>query len=488
MGALLSMLKLDGWVNAVTGLGSALYDKTKAALFRRRAQLPDPYLEALYEDDPLARRICELRPDEMMRPGFTLSLGDLENAIDVQAEVLAQLADLQAVPILKSAMVWESVFGGSAVLISVDDGASEPSEPLVPETVRAVTGLTLLDKPRMFARQWYLETSLKAGQVELWEVTPLGGGMPIVIHESRLLLFPGGRVTAQRRLELQGWGQSLLQGVHDVLSEANMSWNALSYMLQSANQDVWYMQGVMNALQSNDDTANEYFNARFLLAQRKMGVNRAITLDSEGEKFERHPSTFTGVPESMELICLRLAAVTGYPMTKLFGMSPAGMNATGESDMRNWYDSVAAKRAESPQPQLEKLIGLILASSEGPTKGAEIDSWDIKWNPFERMTEIETATLRKTVAETDQIYIDKQVLLPEEIAVNRFRPEGWSGETDIDQEAHEAMLKAELDRAKDEAKNPPEPPPVDPNAIPPDPNDPNAPKPPAPKPGDDGNQ
>jgi len=30
------------------------------------------------------------------------------------------------------------------------------------------------------------------------------------------------------------------------------------------------------------------------------------------------------------------------PMTRLLGQSPAGMNATGDGDMRNYYDRIEA--------------------------------------------------------------------------------------------------------------------------------------------------
>ena len=47
--------------------------------------------------------------------------------------------------------------------------------------------------------------------------------------------------------------------------------------------------------------------------------------------------SFTGFDHVTEAAQLNLSAKTHIPMTKLFGRSPAGMNATGESDLQNYF-------------------------------------------------------------------------------------------------------------------------------------------------------
>lgn len=482
-----ALLRLDGWANDITGLGTAALDKTVAALFARRAtQYGDQYFADLYDEDALARRICDKVPDEMTRAGYTLRMGDAANAQQLSTDVADKLKRLDAVARIKDGMVWERVFGGTAVLIGADDGESDPSKPLNENKLQAITHLTVIDKPRIFARRWYPVTDPKAGQPETWTIVPLSGpeGNPqIEVHETRLLLFTGGRVTHQRRLELVGWGHGVLRACHDVLRDYNMSWQAITHMLQSANQDVWYMSGLKNALTGGTDAMREYFAARFSMAQMRMGPNRAVTLDSAGEKFERHSSTLTGVPETMQQVCLRLSASTDMPMTVLFGMSPAGLNATGASDLKIWNSAVAAMQIERLQPPLERLIRLILLSKNGPTKGKEPKGWSIKFNELAVLSDVEQAEVRNKQSDTDVKYVAAQVLLPEEVAQNRFRPEGWSAETTIDLDARQSILDAELERAVENAIEPPEPPPVVP-AVVPAVVDPNAPPVVAPKPGD----
>jgi phage-related protein (TIGR01555 family) len=444
-----ALLRLDGWENAVTGLGTAL-DKTVAALFSRNgaAAYGDEYFGQLYEDDPLARRICEKIPDEMLRAGFDLLMGDADNAQQLATSVRDALKDLHAIARVKDALVWERVHGGGAVFIGAEDGVGDSALPLDEERLQAITHLTVIDKPTMVAKTWYGPAERGAGRPATWEITPVdaGGSGPIEVHESRLLLFPGGRVTHKRRIELRGWGQSTLRAIHDALRDYNMSWAGVSHMLQSANQDVWYMDGLKNALASGSAGMREFFSARFAMAQQKMGPNHAIALDSEREKFERHPSTLTGIPETLQQVCLRMSAISDMPLTVLFGMSPAGMNATGESDLQIWHSAVGAMQGEKLQPALERLIRLLMISDKGPTGGEEIEGWSIRFRALRTLSEIEQADLRAKQAGTDKLYVDMTALLPEEVATNRFRPEGFSTATSIDLDVRKQIMAAELQR------------------------------------------
>jgi uncharacterized protein len=356
------------------------------------------------------------------------------------------------------------------VFLGIDDGQTNPALPLDEANIRAITHLAAVDKSRLDAHTWYPGDHPKAGWPETYWLRPLDGNTQrpqIIIHESRLIIFGGGRVTHRKRVELQGWGHSTLESVHEILADYNMSWRGLTHMLQSANQDVWKFKGFLAAMASGTAAMKEYFAGRMRMSTMSMGPNRPVILDSDGEGYERHASQFTGVPETIREMCQRVAAACDMPMTILFGMSPAGLNATGESDLQWWYESVTAMQHERLEPKLRRLITLLMLAKEGPTQGRRIENWAIKFKPLKQMTLLEVSTLRKTVAETDHIYITDQVVLPEEIALARHRPEGWSMDTKIDLDARKKILDAELERAIDEAENPPEPPPGQPGAPPP---------------------
>lgn len=146
---------------------------------------------------------------------------------------------------------------------------------------------------------------------------------------------------------------------------------------------------------------------------------RSMYLDNE-EEFVRDNISFAGVPEILHILFMLISADTGYPMTRLFGMSPAGMNATGESDMNNYYDMVRSLQVSELQPVLLRLVRIISL-----WKG--IEEPYIKFRPLETMNEKEEADLEKQKADREKVeadtykaYIDAGVLEPYEVRFLKY--------------------------------------------------------------------
>jgi uncharacterized protein len=127
---------------------------------------------------------------------------------------------------------------------------------------------------------------------------------------------------------------------------------------------------------------------------------------------------------------LRLAAAARMPVSLLMGQAPAGMNATGESDTRFFYDHVCAEQ-EALKPKLEGLVKILA--------GDEDIRVSIDFPALWQMTDREKAELRRMEAETDRIYLQEGVLLPEEVAIKRFS----SGDFTIDVKERAELAQSE---------------------------------------------
>ena len=141
-------------------------------------------------------------------------------------------------------------------------------------------------------------------------------------------------------------------------------------------------------------------------------VYHSVLLDTE-ETFERDTLSFGGVSDVMYQFMMMTSAATGYPMTKLFGISPGGMNSTGESDMYQYYDMVKAKQESDLMPILDRLVKII-------SEWQRIPEPEIVFNPLEQMTEKEQAELEEKKANTEyrkmetyQGYIDMGIMSPD---------------------------------------------------------------------------
>jgi phage-related protein (TIGR01555 family) len=194
-----------------------------------------------------------------------------------------------------------------------------------------------------------------------------------------------------------------------------------------------------------------------------------MVLDGE-ESFEKLSTNIAGLSEMLDRFMLSVCSVTGIPATLLFGRAPAGLNATGDADTRNYYDMIKQYQEMKLKPILEKLTYYLMRSIDGPFKGQEPEHWSIQFAPLWQNTEEQEAVMRHTVAETDAIYIDRGVLDPAEVAISRFGGDRWSMNTIIDTKAREGgydpneIADLEYQKEKEIQEMPPEPS-IGPNSL-----------------------
>jgi uncharacterized protein len=417
----------DSWLNAWTGVGTQ--NQRTSFGFVRDARLPDEVLSDIYHGDSFGARICDAIPYHSLRQGFEVTTGDA--GLDV--ELAEKLKTLKVQQRFIEAWTWARVFGGAALLIGADDGR-DPTEPLDPSAVRSVGYLTVVTKRELFPSQWYNDPlTTNFGEPSVYRVSRSGGTTVDTreIHATRIIRFDGALTERQRRRENSDWSDSVLQRVYDKLQQFNGAFAATANLLQDASQGIFKINGLYDAMASD---ADDRFKNRMLAMDMMRGIFRAIMVDKDGEDYTRVAAQMAGVPDVMDKFLLLLAGASNHPVTVLFGQAPAGLNATGESDTRNWYDQLQSERSNTAQPRLERLCGLLVGNRVKVT---------IKFHPLWQMTDKEQAELRKLVADTDSVYIDKQVVTPEEIATSRFQPDGWSAETTVDIAAREALQESD---------------------------------------------
>lgn len=91
-----------------------------------------------------------------------------------------------------------------------------------------------------------------------------------------------------------------------------------------------------------------------------------------------------------------VSAESGIPMTVLFGMSPGGLNSTGESDTRHYYDRVHVEQANINTPALYVLDECLIWAA----LGSRPEDLFYLWNPLWQMTEDQKATVSEKLVNT----------------------------------------------------------------------------------------
>lgn len=468
LGQLLSLvdaIREDGWENPVTGLGG-LRDKAMAHTIKPVTQLSDEQIDALFNGDDLAARIVNDLPQDACRAGFLLTIKGTESdeSTSTAREILDEAKRLQVMLKLRQAWIWGRAYGGGAVFVGAVDG-KKVSKPLDLDDVRTLRFLNVLRRPQLRIEKRYDRVDEpKFGEPELYRIVVRGQPTQQVIHESRLIMF-GGQLTARSgEASVEEWDYSVLQRVLDAVRMSSSSWMSVSHLLLDASQGVLKIKDFLKMLAAKGE---DQLRKRMAMVDLGRAVCRALVVDADSEGFERVATSFAGIPETLEKIMLRVSSAAEMPQTKLFGRAPSGMNATGESDMKTWYDRVDLARDEMLKPALEQIVRLIMATADGPTKGKQLDEWEIHFPPLVQQSDKERADAFKVKADALVGLVNGQIIDPLEAAL-KLAHDGDIDELDVDllEEMIDAVRKAVAAGEPD-----PRVPELDPDA---DPNDPNA--------------
>lgn len=438
IGGAIGTLRKDGWSNSYTGIGTSR-DKQTRSTFCGDALLGIGELSVLFHSDDIAHRIITTRPDEMLRAGYKLMADDEE----LTQGLMEDAERLEIDRNVFEGMVWGGLYGGAALIIGVND-RRPPEMKLNDQAAKSVDYLTVLDKryinPHKFYGQSQMAGGLGYGKPEQYMVTSMQQAGLAVVHESRVIRFEGAMTDAQMRRQLWGWSISELQRPYEVMRLFGMSFASVGHLLQDASQGVFKMKDLMHMIANNRDALMK----RMELVDTSRSVARAVLLDADMEDFDRVATSFAGLPELLDRIMQRMSAATRIPVTLLMGRSAAGMNATGDSDFRAFYDSVKAEQNKKLKPILLKIYRLLATARGGdPTKVR------IEFNPLWDMNDVESSLMEKQDADRDVALIGAGVLLPEEVALRISKGRRGVCDTEIDVKAREKSLKIEIEMMTD---------------------------------------
>ena len=276
-----AQLRLDGWQNATTGLGTDR-DKVMGGMFWTPIRLQDTELLAIFNGSDIGGRVATVPGKEMFRRGFSLkaSADDDEYGADDFLSLKKAGEKLRAAKMFKQGMMWGNVFGGALLLIGAQDG-KDVSEPLDESNIATVRFLNMVDRRFVTVRSYYSDPlSPNFGLPETYNVvSPVAGdshGMRVV-HESRAIRFDGVETDILTKQNLAGWSFSVYQRMYDHLRTFDMSFQSVANLMSDASQAVFKMQGLLDMLTTGgkDDLQNPH------------GVGRPHAVELQGRAARR---------------------------------------------------------------------------------------------------------------------------------------------------------------------------------------------------------
>jgi phage-related protein (TIGR01555 family) len=419
----------DGWMNVLTGLGIGGRDKKQGGFFRISKIFDRAELDQLYRSDGLMRLIVDIFAHEMVRQGWVVE-GDQEG------KIIGKLEELRVNEAMINLIKWARLFGGSICIMGVADGLPL-DQPVDEAGLRDIQWLRVFDRYQAYSRDGTFESDLNSpnyGFPNVYTVNDNRTGAVFYVHYSRVLRMDWNILPPRWQNFNQGWGDPLAQSIYEELRNYSTAFSNTATIFEDFVNSVLYIPRLSEiiASQCGDQTVLKRLN---IMALTKSNTNTIIC--DENEKYEKMTTNVSGISELLDRFMTALSAVARVPVSLLFGRSAAGLNATGDNDVRNFYDAVKQEQESKLRQCLEKLIRYIMISKDGPFNGVEPEDWSLQFVPLWQNTEEQDAIVRKIVAETDSMYIDRGVLDASEVAISRFSGNKWSMNTEIDLSSRE---------------------------------------------------
>lgn len=298
------------------------------------------------------------------------------------------------------------LFGGAGIYIGVNN-ERDPSLLLMPDTIQkqGIDFLTVL--PMRMLQAGELENdpiSSNYGNPKHYQVSSATG--IVTIHPSRIVRFIGNPMPDDELANNQGWGDSVLASAWAAVRNFDATIANIASLDFESKVDILGIPGLTELM--GDKQSRDALVERIHLAAMLKGNNGMLIRDAE-ETHDSKTFAFAGLENVNNIMAQAGTGAADVPMTRLFGQSPGGLNATGDSDLSNYYDRIQASQELEITPAMSVLDECVIRSALG-SRPAEIF---YVWNSLWQTTDKERSEIGKTVADTIKTLSESNLFNPE---------------------------------------------------------------------------
>lgn len=409
----------DGFANFASRVGASpeMNNQLSESMYtfnfitRNRTQL-----EAMYRGSWVVGIMVDAIADDMTRAGITITSN--EAAEDIE-DLQAYLKQLRIFNSINDVIKWARLYGGAIGVLMIE--GQDLSTPLRMETVSKgqFTGIATYDRWQVLpdlttvipsgpdiGLPAYYSIITSADLIAAGEVGENGtvnsninyGAMAaqgIRVHHSRLVRSIGVKLPFFQAITEQMWGMSVIERVLDRLFSFDNSTMSSANLINHANLRTIGIEGLREILSAGGKAEESLI--KMFEYMRLLQSNEGITLLDKNDEFKSTAYTFSGLSDMMLQFGQQLSGASGVPLVRMFGQSPAGLNSSGESDIRNYYDNINAQQEDDLRPAMTKILRLAYQSRFG--KPAPLDM-QFAFTPLWQMTPEQKANVGKTVTDT----------------------------------------------------------------------------------------
>lgn len=399
------MYRFDGFPDVLHrySMESSIYDSGML--------IPDYDLAEKYQYNGLFSKIIDRPAEEALKHGIEYNISD-QTLADFLDDALDRLDWEEKAT---TAIRWARLFGGAVIVMLLDDGRGL-EEPVNWQDIRSVEELRVYERAIVQPDpNCYL-----TGKAEYFDISSTYGGF-FRVHRSRCLVFKNGSLPEYAAPQQYFyWGLPEYVRIRRDLSIALHTHQSAANMIDKSVQPVYKQRGLQSTLAGPD--GDDKTLKRLLVLDASRGMMNSVAIDMDGEDYSFQTFQLSGASEILESTYSLLSAVTCIPQTILFGRSPSGENATGESDLENYYNFVEGIQKRMLKKNIRTLLKAVVQAGVYDRSIAESQTIKPTFKPLWSLSEAEQATVElskaqraQATAQTAQLYIDMQVLQPDEV-------------------------------------------------------------------------
>lgn len=359
-------------------------DKSSSGWFEPTALISKNWLEVAYIESWVVRKFIDIPVDDMFYKGREWENGNDEFLKKLKEQDEAFGVTDKLINVIKMARLF-----GTGLMVILDD-KSDPKDAIDPENFQADSLASILLFDRFDSEVVYMDTnhlSKTYMQPLMYRFNLAGSVYPdnsahtyqnqfstqLECHASRVIRFDGSRPLGTSAWITSSYGNywgvpELLYAIDDIVHDAKIM-SSISHLSVEASIPVIKVEGFKEMLQGKGGGPDEPTLAQ--LAQI-IGMNKSIyktTFMDANDEFDRVNVSFSGLPDILEKVAMRLAAIAGIPATRFLSKSPSGLNSTGDGDMQNYAIHVQAmqnRMLTNTIKTLDKILARNIGYSELP--------------------------------------------------------------------------------------------------------------------------
>lgn len=352
-------------------------------------------LEFAYRSSWIIGQVVDTVADDMTREGAEIHA---DIAPDVIEKIEREATRIDIWGSLCSTIKWARLFGGAIGLLMVDGQKADTELRMDSVAKGQFRGILPLDRWLLqpVADQLITELGPDLGKPKFYETVADNSGIPAMrIHHSRVIRLDGVDLPHYQRLAENGWGQSVVERLWDRIIPFDSATAGAAQLVYKAHLRTYKVKGLREIIAVGGPAMKALVEQMNMVRQYQN--NEGLTLMDADDEFEAHSYTFSGLDSVLLQFGQQISGATQIPLVRLFGQSPAGLNSTGESDIRTYYDGIKQQQERRIGTGVEKAYNLLHRSVTGE---APPEGWEVKFKSLWQMSDDQKAdvTTKNTTA------------------------------------------------------------------------------------------